>query len=345
MYSNEETNQNDRYGIYFVGSFDNKFSEYNTRQRLESCTYGIQQLEALRLKHKLLMEQIRRDYPSMNSLIKNLSGDESDILPQNSPSSACSLTPSHISDDSGFAQNSGAFSEHPMDYNTFRKLSLEENQPRKSVRPSSTHIVEATLKNLTSQQLPSTSDYSYNSSTWSRLHKRRNPLSSNNAANRPKSCYGSTNQQESESTRPKSMILCESSNNRDSKLLDSNVFAQITPPLLQRKFATSQLTATHKLEDPPQIRIKQMPKRETPVLKPKIMLNPTVKVQKAELRTSKQHVPWQQSFNSHLIRPFQQQADSTLKSTAMSRVANAVKSINTNSTVVQKTDSLPVNYE
>lgn len=42
----------------------------------------------------------------MNSLIKSLgSGDETDPIAQNSPNSVCSLTPSHVSDDSGYAQN------------------------------------------------------------------------------------------------------------------------------------------------------------------------------------------------------------------------------------------------
>lgn len=178
------------------------------------------------------------------------------------------------------------------------------------------------------------------------------------------------------------MILCESKSNRDSKLLDTNIFAQITPPLLQRKFAASQ-PAIQKLEDPPQIRVKQIPKRETPVLKPKIMSNRPFKLQKAELRTilpsssaalaspkttpklnAKQTTqpgikPWQQSFNSSSTkRQFNQ--DSTIQcsndvprfsinttkmsSPGQSRVANAVRSLNSTLST-QKTETLPTNYE
>jgi hypothetical protein len=161
------------------------------------------------------------------------------------------------------------------------------------------------------------------------------------------------------------MILSDSK--RACKLLDSNIFSQITPPLLQRKFATQ--PSTQKLEDPPQIRVKQMPKRETPVLRPKILSSRSVKLQKAELRTllptssnnspkitPKQQQPtaksWQQSFNSRYAPPKQ---DSTVQcskdvprfsintkvpSPAQSRVANAVKSLN-NTMTPQKSE----NYE
>lgn len=268
-----------------------------------------------------------------------------------------------------------------MDYNTFRKLSLEENPtvrkntPSNStitqhlpVRSNSSHIVEATLKSLTSQQVPTTSDYSYNSSTWSRLHKRRNHINSN--VNRPKSCYGSTtNPHESESGRPISMMISRGATMlRDSKLLDSDIFAQITPPLLQKKFVAIQ-TTTKKLEDPPQIRIKQVPKRETPVLK--ILSGRAVRLQRGELilpqssslsTTSsptltpklkpKQTPPtlakrWQQTFGS-LQQPKRIQQDLsvqcsndvprfsiTTQPSSMSIVANAVRSLNSGRNDVQ----------
>jgi hypothetical protein len=131
--------------------------------------------------------------------------------------------------------------------------------------------------------------------------------------------------------------------------------------MLQRKFAASQ-SAVQKMEDPPQIRVKQSPRRETPILKPKILSARPVKLQRAELRTlpvsnppsvvsspkltpklKQKQIP-QPSFDNQKQMK-RQNLDSTvvcsndiprfsinnkMPSPSISRVANAVRTLNKN---------------
>ncbi|KAI6179647.1 hypothetical protein M3Y98_00633000 [Aphelenchoides besseyi] len=264
-------------------------NELGTRNRLVSC--GIQQLDALRLKHKLLMEQLRRDYPSMNSLIRDLAGDESseDTITGECVSGS-SETPSHrtsTSADSGYAPEKP---EQPIPYSTFRKLSLEENYKsgRKNAT-SSAHIVEATLKSLTTankREEPSNNGAFANTSTtsrsWSRLRKAGRGL-----ADRPRSCYGSTATSDMENGgRPASLIV---SNGHTAHFLDSAAFAKLTPPQLQRKFNSEQPNGymKAKIESPPLVHVRPLPQREQSTLigRPnRTTANNPHTVQRAQLR-------------------------------------------------------------
>ncbi|KAI6177935.1 hypothetical protein M3Y99_01974500 [Aphelenchoides fujianensis] len=263
-------------------------SEFGARSRLESCTSGIEQLDALRLKHKLLMEQLRRDYPSMSSLIRDLTGEDSAEDPvAGECNSGGSDTPSHrtcTSADSGYAPEKPLNSavDRPMNYSTFRKLSLEERQQngRKNAT-SSAHIVEATLKSLTtgSRRAESTaeSEQPNGTRTWSRLRKVGRGL-----VDRPRSCYGSTGSGEAEAARPASLIA---TNGRNQQFLDSAAFAKLTPPPLVRKFNSEQANGrTAKPEALPLVHVRPMPQREQSTLigAPKKLNGPPV--QRAQLR-------------------------------------------------------------
>uniref|UniRef100_A0A1I7S5Z2 Uncharacterized protein n=2 Tax=Bursaphelenchus xylophilus TaxID=6326 RepID=A0A1I7S5Z2_BURXY len=236
------------------------FKVSSTRQRLESCIQDIQQLDALRLKHKLLIEQLRRDYPSMRSFMQSL--EDSDDSQTHSPRSQDSGSQQTSgSSDSGFGHNR----DQSMTYSNFRKLSLEERKDRKNVLNSG-HLVENTLKNLTTQfnpVLPTTS--------WTMRSK--GPL---DTANRPHSCYGKM-EQENGNGRPSSLIV---TSKRGSRILDS--FAQLTPPPVTRKFATVQPPI--RADGPPKVMVRPTPEKRESILqvKPQTLLN-NRSLQKAEL--------------------------------------------------------------
>lgn len=114
-----------------------------------------------------------------------------------------------------------------MTYSNFRKMSLEERREahrNNNNAPNTGHIVENTLKNLTSRLNSNVIP----TKTWLRS---KGPLDN---SNRPKSCYGGL-EKETKSARPSSLIV---TSKRSSKILDSNTFAQLTPPPATRKFAT-----------------------------------------------------------------------------------------------------------
>ncbi|CAD5206007.1 unnamed protein product [Bursaphelenchus okinawaensis] len=189
----------------------------STRHRLESCIQDIQQLDALRLKHKLLIEQLRRDYPSMKSFVESL-GDSTDSEGHSPRSTESQRTSGSC--DSGFAQNT----DNILTYSNFRKLSLEERRDARKNVLNSGHLVENTLKNLTTQFNPVLPKPSW-------TMRSKGPLDS---ANRPQSCFGKM-ENENGSSRPSSLIV---TSKRGSRILDS--FAQLTPPPVTRKFATVQ---------------------------------------------------------------------------------------------------------